>query len=507
MKKMSQIVATVDEIQKTLIEKELEKRKGLEICKTNLWEYCKKLDDEFFIDEKTLLLDAANKIQLVSEGKIRKLAISMYPRAGKSYLISAACSWMLGNYPTGCIMRNAYGESLANKFSYDIKAMIQKELFRTLFEGVKLSKHKKAVDCWALNKSKQFAYFGSGVGGTTTGYGCNIVGIVDDPIKNMQDAMSPKVLEFTWDWFFSTHRTRYEIRPDTGWTCPEIIISTMWSKDDLINRIIDQEGTVEEGGDWTFVSYPALGEDDKSTCESMMPTERLHKIREECSLSGQDFIWETMYMNNVVQKYGNLFPKNSLTFLEEELFPDSYDAIIGWCDPADRGKNFTCSAIIGIKNGLAYVLDTIYTKKGYEVYKQLIIDQVIKYLPSMYIIEANKDGRIISVEVRNEVEKILEAMRLSGEYVGSVFDVRIISRTESKNKELRIMLSAPTIKSMFVFNKNYLHNSFYGFFIKDLTTYLAEGNNDSDDAADVLAGLASILKPKGNALVEIYDGK
>lgn len=504
---MSQkIVATVDEIQRTILEKEIETRKSLSDCRDNLWKYCQELDKEFFIDDKTLLFDAANKIQLVKEGKIRKLAISMYPRAGKSYLISSACSWMLGNYPSGCIMRNAYGDNLANKFSYDIKAMIQKELFKKLFEGVRLSKHKKAVDCWALNKSKQFAYFGSGVGGTTTGYGCDIAGIVDDPIKNMQDAMSPKVLEFVWDWFFSTHRTRYQINPDTGGACPEIIISTMWSKNDLINRIIDIEGTVEEGGDWTFVSYPALGEDDKSTCEAMMPTERLHKIREECSLSGQEFIWETMYMNHVVQKFGNLFPKSSLTFIDEELFPREFDAIVGWCDPADKGKNFTCSAIVGIKNGLAYVLDVVHTKKGYEVYKQLIVDQIIKYLPSMYIIEANKDGRIISVEVRKEVERILEQMRSNGEYNQSVFDVRIIAKTQSKNKELRIMLAAPTIKSMFIFKKNYFHNSFYGFFIKDLTEYLAEGNNDTDDAPDVLSGLSSILRPRGTASVEIYDG-
>ena len=394
---MNKITVSIQDIDEILLEKEIEKRQKLSIIKNNLWSYCKKLDEDFFTDDKTILYDIANRIQRVKEGQVKKLAISVYPIAGKSYLISSACSWLLGHNPTGCIMRNAYGDNLANKFSYDIKAMINGELFKNTFEGIRLSKNKKSVDCWALNTSKQFAYFGSGVGGTTTGYGCNIVGIVDDPIKNMQDAMSQKILEFVWDWFFSTHRRRYETVIGKKTVCPEIIISTMWSKNDLINRIIDAEGTVEEGGDWDFISYPALDDNDMSTCEAMMSTERLHKIREECSLAGEDFIWETMYMNRVVQKFGNLFPKSSLTFIDENLFPTSFDAIVGWCDPADRGRNFTCSAIIGIKNGLAYVLDVIHTKKGYESYKQLIVDQIIQYLPSMYIIESNKDGRIIAV--------------------------------------------------------------------------------------------------------------
>ncbi len=504
---MSKIAVSIQDIDEILLQKEIEKRQELSIVRDNLWEYCKKQDPEFFTDEKHILVDIANRIQKVKEGHIKKLAISVFPRAGKSYLISTACAWLLGHHPKGCIMRNAYGDNLANKFSYDIKAMIAGDLFKKTFEGIKLSKKKKAVDCWALNTSKQFAYFGSGVGGTTTGYGCNIAGIVDDPIKNMQDAMSPKILEFVWDWFFSTHRRRYETIPGKNIVCPEIIISTMWSKNDLINRIIDAEGTLEEGGDWSFVSYPALDENDKSTCEAMLTTERLHKIREECGLAGEDFIWETMYMNRVVQKFGNLFPKSSLSFIDEELFPTHFDAVIGWCDPADRGRNFTCSAIIGVKNGFAYVLDVIHTKKGYEYFKDLIVDQIVKYLPSIYVIESNKDGRIIAVEVRKEVARKLDLIKRDLPPDETVFDVRILTKNETKNKELRIMLAAPTIKSMFVFKKSYFHNSFYGFFIKDLTEYLAEGNNDTDDAPDVLAGLATILKPKGKASVEIYDGR
>lgn len=502
---MAKISANSIEIDNAIIEKEIENRVAMLASRNNLWQYAKKYDPKFFYDEKTLLLDVANKIQLVKEGRIRKLALSMPPRFGKSYLISVACAWILGNSPTGCIMRNAYGEALANKFSYDIQAMINSDVFKKTFENIRMSKKKKSVDCWALNTSKQFAYFGTGVGGAMTGYGANLAGIVDDPVKNMADAMSPKVLENCWDWFFSTHRTRYEESEDKTRVCPEIIISTMWSKDDLINRIIDSEGTIEEGGKWTFVSYPALKDDDTSSCEAIVSTKRLHEIRDDCILAGQDFIWETMYMNNVMQKYGNLFPLNDLIFLDEELFPTDFDMIYGQCDPADRGKNFTASVIIGVKNGLGYILDVVYTKKPYEQYKQLLIDQIIKYLPYKYTIESNKDGRIIAVEIRREVERILD--RMKSEDSNMIIDVNIVAKAETKNKELRISLASNTIKTCFVFKRNYERNSFYGFLIKDLTNYLAEGNNEIDDAPDVLAGAASSMRKKSTVSSEVIHGK
>jgi len=497
--------ANINQIDKAILDKEINKRIEMQYTKNNLWEYAKIYDSKFFHDGKIPLMDVASKIQLVSEGRIRKLAISMPPRFGKSYLISVACSWLLGNNPSGCIMRNAYGETLANKFSYDIMAMIESDTFKTVFEGVKMSKKKKSVDCWALNKSRQFAYFGTGVGGATTGYGANIAGIVDDPVKNMTDAMSPKVLETCWDWFFSTHRTRYEQTEDGKSTCPEIIISTMWSKDDLINRITDVEGTVDNGGDWTFISYPAMNDNEESICEDVITTERLKEIRKDCMLAGQDFIWETMYMNNVVQKYGNLFPKRDLMFIEDDLFPREYDTVFGYCDPADKGKNATCSVMIGVKNGLGYILDVVYTKKGYEYYKELLIIQIMRFLPYKYTIESNKDGRIIAVEIRNEVNRRLDIIRKMSP--SSIIDVNILTKAESKNKELRISLASNTIKTMMVFRKNYERNSFYGFFIKDLTNYLAEGNNDIDDAPDTLAGAASTLRPKGNAMIEVLNGR
>ena len=150
-------------------------------------------------------------------------------------------------------------------------------------------------------------------------------------------------------------------------------------------------------------------------------------------------------------------------------------------------------------------MDIIYTRKSYEYYKPLLVEQIIKFLPNYYVVESNKDGRIIAVEIRQEVGKILDNMRL--ERPDKVFEVTVGTKTQSKNKELRIMLNSNLIKTMFIFPRLSYNNNFYGMFIKDLTEYLAEGNNEFDDAPDTLAGLASLIKPKNSALVEVINAR
>ena len=69
---MGNNVVTLTDLNQEIIRRELEKRKESKIYADNFWEYCKKSDPEFFFDDKTLLMDLANKLQLVKEKKIRK---------------------------------------------------------------------------------------------------------------------------------------------------------------------------------------------------------------------------------------------------------------------------------------------------------------------------------------------------------------------------------------------------------------------------------------------------
>ena len=96
-------------------------QKERNICQNNFYEFCRYIDAGFFTDGKPHLKIIADAFQEVAEGKVTKLAVSMPPRAGKSYITSLFCAWMLGKYPDGSIMRNSYAAKLAEKFPKDIR--------------------------------------------------------------------------------------------------------------------------------------------------------------------------------------------------------------------------------------------------------------------------------------------------------------------------------------------------------------------------------------------------
>jgi hypothetical protein len=92
----------------------------------------------------------------------------------------------------------------------------------------------------------------AGVGGPITGKGADVL-IIDDPIKNPEEANSPTQREKIWDWFQTTAYTRLE----PGGAI--ILIMTRWHPDDLAGRLLKQ---MESGGEhWEVVSLPAIAED------------------------------------------------------------------------------------------------------------------------------------------------------------------------------------------------------------------------------------------------------
>src|SRR5690606_34849835 len=70
--------------------------------------------------------------------------------------------------------------------------------------------------------------------------------IVDDPVKDAEQAESPRYQERAWDWWTAVAQTRLE--PDGG----AILIQTRWSPGDLAGRCLADDPTR-----WTHIDIPA----------------------------------------------------------------------------------------------------------------------------------------------------------------------------------------------------------------------------------------------------------
>ena len=224
-----------------------------EVSRRNFWQFCLYYDRPFF-EARPFLQEVAEAMQRIEEGDIQSLSVSMPPRAGKSYMTSLFCGWVLGRSPNESVMRNTCTATLYLKFSYDVRAIVSSDKFREVFD-IRLSDDKKNLQGWNTSKAKMVSYFGAGVGGTIIGFGATKVAITDDLYRGLEDALSDTKNDSIMQWKQATHDSRME----TG--CSRIDIGTRWSLKDVIGQAMD-EGQYDES-----IVVPALDDDDQSFCE------------------------------------------------------------------------------------------------------------------------------------------------------------------------------------------------------------------------------------------------
>lgn len=203
----------------------------------------------------------AEKLMEVEQGKCKRLIIQQPPRSGKSRLASELFpSWVLGRKPNTEIMLASYSESLAKDFSGRSKDLANDDLYHAIF-GKKLRRDRRSKGNWQLQGASQGkgGMRAVGLNGSITGKGANIF-IIDDPIRNRQDADSKTIRDTIWNNYRSAVNTR--IKPNDS----IIIILTTWHLDDLVGRIKqnlkERDKTIED--EWDVIKLPALAIEDET---------------------------------------------------------------------------------------------------------------------------------------------------------------------------------------------------------------------------------------------------
>lgn len=210
----------------------------------------------------------AEKLEAVERGEIDRLMIFMPPRMGKSELASIRFpAWCLGRHPERRIIGSSYAADLAYRFSRQARNIINDP--RWPFPNVRLSADSASVKAWDI-AGNTGGYIGAGVGGPITGAGAHLL-IIDDPVKNAEEAGSQTYRDAVWEWYQSTAYTRLE---DKG---AVVLIQTRWHHDDLAGRLMLES---ERGGDqWVIVKLPAIDDDGGALWPEKYDVEALERIK------------------------------------------------------------------------------------------------------------------------------------------------------------------------------------------------------------------------------------
>lgn len=157
----------------------------------------------------------ARTLEDVERGRIKRLMIQMPPRHGKSMLASEFFpAWYLGRNPSHYVIAATYAQDLADDFGRKVRNQIVDPSFRAVFPGVTVKDDSSAVKRFhvsapmdAFSTGQDGAYFAVGVGGPLTGRGAHLL-LIDDPVKNREEADSEVIRKRARDWYTSTAYTR-----------------------------------------------------------------------------------------------------------------------------------------------------------------------------------------------------------------------------------------------------------------------------------------------------------
>ena len=197
--------------------------------------------------------------EAVAEGKSPRLMLLMPPRHGKSEIASKNFpAWHLGRYPDHEFIACSYNLSLAMGFSRKVKQLIDDPAYQSVFTDTRLDPNNSSTEEWGVHNHRG-GYVAAGIGGPITGKGAHVL-VIDDPVKNAEEADSADGREKTWEWYLSTAYSR--LAPGGG----VLVIQTWWHDDDLAGRL---QNMMKLGGDedhidqFEVVKYPALAEQDE----------------------------------------------------------------------------------------------------------------------------------------------------------------------------------------------------------------------------------------------------
>lgn len=451
---------------------DLQYRAKLELARRDFWEYCKLLAPDFYKESRPYLKEFCKSLQAFYEGGSKVLIVNMPPRHGKSRTLGLFASWVLGKMPTEKIITGSYNEQLSTTFSRNVrntimerKASREKIVYSDIFPKTKVKKGSSSASMWALD-GQYTSYLATSPSGTVTGFGATLM-ILDDIVKNAEEALNETVLENHWTWFTNTMLSRLEKGGKL------VIVATRWNSRDLSGRAITHYESI--GVPIVLIKKKALQEDGTMLCDEVLDRQAYDLISKTMS---QEIV-EANYNQNPIDLVGRLYNIGFQTYTQlptDDKGTQVIEQICAYVDTADKGDDYLCCIIYGVHGKQAYVLDVYFTKEGMEITEDEVAKRFYEYKVNKAYIESNNGGRGFG----RSVERIL---REKYHWYKTYIDLF----TQSKNKKARILSSATWCQNNIKFPVGWEVN--YSEFYIDVMGYQKEGKMAHDDAEDTLAGI------------------
>lgn len=365
-------------------------------------------------------------------GKMTHLLINMPFRHGKSDMVSRALpAFFLGrcSEKQPNVMMSGYGASLIEGFSSKVQEIVRSEAYQRVFPKIQIDKRAGAAE-WTI-KNSQSTVYATGLGGSITGKGGNLI-VVDDYCKNREEAESKPIRDKMWNSFKDDLSTRFNAGGGIMVVC-----ATRWHNDDISGRIIQCMEEDEDYPRYEELVFPAKMEGDEGWDilfpelydEKWYRTQRIqlgpysaaalldcNPVTSETAAFKEDWIADTVYSKQPRRDTMNVY------------------ILVDGANSKKKDSDYTTMWVIGLgQDGNYYLLDCIHDHLDLDERTRAIIRLHRKWRPIAVFWE--QVGCMSDVAHIKYVQNNTENYR---------FPIIPISRGAKDNKRMRILnLQAP----------------------------------------------------------------
>jgi len=295
----------------------------------------------------------------VSDGKVKRLLVLMPPGSAKSTYTSIIFPvWWFMQHPRSSVISASHTAALVEHFSHRIQALIDEHRQRIGFD---LLTDDRTAAHWQTSAGGE--YFAVGVRGAITGRRADLA-IIDDPIKSMGEADSPKHRQHVWDWYTAELMTR--LKPDAR----VVIVMTRWHEQDLGGQLIARSSE-----DWRVLRLPAIAEDQdpigRPSGAPLWPEwETLDALHKKQTVVGSR-IWSALFQQSPHPSTGRLFKVGELRSVLEQPSPrpSSERCVRAWDlaatpDSAHHDPDWTVGLKLVVDEEGRYLVDHVVRIRG-----------------------------------------------------------------------------------------------------------------------------------------------
>lgn len=460
--------------------------------------------------EVTLAGEASTKcIQVDSPDHMYLAGRSMLPTHNSKLCSEYFPAWVLLLWPETRVALASYEEGFACNFGAKVRDIVQR--YGPAL-GVHLRSDTNAKGEWVIDVHGG-GMVCKGRGGALVGRPCDLL-ILDDMIKNAEEAQSPTILENLWDWYCTVAYSRL------GPRAPVIGVGTRWGPLDLFGRW-EKESRV--GGEkFTTVHFTAIAEDNdllgrkpgEALWPERVPLARLQKIQknrprwfktcwqgkpeETAGLHFQPDIWP------VYTDVGDAWRvKLGLTWSHYKKVDCTILHAVDWAQAGKRKSDRTAIVTAALTpNGLLLVLDVVNERLRYEENAPTLQVQCERYGhcggEQIWKVVASDDDMLSAAEV-------VDCRRYRG--IGEIRRLEIRSRSKLVRAQAAIIRSQAGLFLWPYVGPNDQRPAWYEQVADQLRSFSGEegGEDDVADCFGILGRLADEFTPGTETAEDTYE--